>query len=160
MNTISPMINGDSGHPIQSKVPSRFLTNVFLILGIVILVFSSRISDNTPMQYLVGSIAEIVLVLFAVLLIKIENISVARIMRIKRPGVASVSLALMAAPGLWMMGVCINFVSTLLLGYTTPTPPHMFPTTLGESMGLAVTAIIVAPICEELMFRGYVQRSY
>ena len=144
----------------QSASPSRFLVNIFLLVGIGVLVFSGRIVKGTLAQYLVGSIAEIGLAILAVVCVKLNRLPIKQTMRLNWPGWESILLSLVAAPGLWMIGVVLNVITSLIMGYTTPTPPQMFPTNLWESLGFIFTAVIIAPICEELMFRGYVQRAY
>ncbi len=155
----SPQIQLNT-HKDQSMIPSRLLTNIFLLIGIAILVFSGRIVEGTLAQYLIASIAEILLALIAVGFVKINKLSIKHTMRLYWPGWEPILLCVIAAPGLWMMGVALNVITSFVLGYTTPAPPQMFPSNLWEGLGLAFTAVIVAPICEELMFRGYVQRAY
>ena len=141
-------------------VPSRLLTNIFLLVGIGVLIVSGLVGEGTLAQYLIGSMAEILLALLAIGCVKLNKLPIKQTMRLSWPGWEPILLSVIAAPGLWMMGVVINIISSVVLGYSTPTPPQMFPTTLWETLAFAVTAVLVAPICEELMFRGYVQRTY
>lgn len=147
-------------HKAPSGIPSRLLSNIFLLVGIGVLVFSGRIVEGTLGQYLIGSLAEILLAILAVGCVKLNKLPIKQTMRLNWPGWEPIFLCIIAAPGLWMMGVANNIITSLILGYTVPTPPQMFPTNLWEAIGFAVTAVLVAPICEELMFRGYVQRAY
>ncbi|MCJ7549360.1 MAG: CPBP family intramembrane metalloprotease [Anaerolineae bacterium] len=146
--------------PPVREFPSRLAANVYLVVGIAILIVSSRPETPTLTRYAIGIAAEVALAALAVLFMRSERLDIAATARLRRPALREVGLAILAVPGLWVAGVLLNFVSSLVLGYTTPAMPSQYPSTILEAVALAVTTMVVAPICEELMFRGYVQRAY
>ncbi len=98
--------------------------------------------------------------LLALLFMRLERLPLRETARLRRPGQVETLLALAIVPGLWVAGVTLNLLAALALGYTTPVTPSQFPRTALEALALAATTVIAAPVCEELMFRGYVQRAY
>jgi membrane protease YdiL (CAAX protease family) len=139
--------------------PSRFAANIYLVVGIVALIFTGG-SDTTLSHYLLGSAVEIGLALLILLFLRIENVPVRPALRIKRPRTTLVGLAVALVPAFWLSGIVLNLLAVMIFGYVTPLPPTAFPGNLAEAVALAMTTMVVAPICEELMFRGYVFRAY
>lgn len=164
MNGATPTGNGqDEGRERAESArqfPSRLMANLFLLVGILTLILTSRPETDTLTRRAIGTAVEIGLALLAVLFMRVERLSVRETLRLRRPEGRSVLLALAAVPGLWMTGGLLNILSALTLGYTTPAPPAQFPRNAIEAIVLAAILIIVAPIFEEVMFRGYVQRAY
>lgn len=149
-----------SAEPGVRRLPSRLMVNLYLIVGIGLLIVSGIPETNTLVRYAIGIAAEIVLVILALVFMRIERLRVPETARLKRPGAIPTLLALAAVPGLWVSGIVINLVAVLLFGYTTPAPPAQFPANLVEALALALTTMVIAPLAEEFIFRGYVQRAY
>jgi len=148
------------GAPAAKEFPSRLAANVYLVVGIAILILSSRPETHTLTRYAIGISVEVALAVLAFLFMRAERLDIAATARFRRPPLREVGLAILTVPGLWVAGVLLNLLSSLVLGYTTPVTPSQYPSTLLEAVAMAVTAMVVAPLCEELMFRGYVQRAY
>lgn len=144
----------------RGEYPTRLVANIFLVAGIAILLVSSLIEGDTLSRYLVGTVVEFLLAGLAILAMRIEGLSIKRTARLAWPASREILLAVAAAPGLWIVGVVLNIVSMVVLGYVTPVPPSQFPSTVPESLALMLATLVAAPLCEELMFRGYVQRAY
>ncbi len=60
------------------------------------------------------------------------------------------------APCAWLLWICITRIANLLFGHSADRIP--FPATLLEGI-LAVVVSISAGVCEEIIFRGYLQRQ-
>ncbi len=148
------------GASAAKESPSRLAANVYLVVGIAILILSSRPETRTLTRYAIGIAVEIALAALAFLFMRAERLDIAATARLRKPQLREVGLAIVAVPGLWVAGVLLNLLSSLVLGYTTPVTPSQYPSTLLEAVAMAVTTMVVAPLCEELMFRGYVQRAY
>jgi membrane protease YdiL (CAAX protease family) len=142
------------------RKPSKLLVNLYLALGIAALVVVGRIEAQTLTRYAIGIATEVALALLALLFIRLEGLPLADTARLRVPQRKVTWLAVAAVPGLWIVGIGLNLVSMLILGYSTPVPPSQYPSSVLEAAALAVTTMIVAPLCEEVMFRGYVQRAY
>jgi membrane protease YdiL (CAAX protease family) len=139
--------------------PSRFAANVYLIVGIAALILTGG-SETTLGHYLIGSAVEIGLALLILLFLRIEKVPTRSALRIRRPEPQIVGLGVALVPAFWLSGIVLNLIAVIIFGYVTPLPPTAFPANLAEALALAATTMIVAPICEELMFRGYVFRAY
>ena len=143
----------------RQQRPSRFAANIYLVVGIAVLILTGG-SDTTLGHYLIGSAAEIGLALLILLFLRIEHVRAQPALRVRRPGSVALGLAVAQVPAFWLGGIVLNLLAVMIFGYVTPLPPTAFPSNIVEALALAVTTMIVAPICEELMFRGYVFRAY
>lgn len=142
------------------QLPSRLMANLFLVVGIVVLILTSRFETSTLLDRAVGTAVEIGLALLAVVFMHLEHLSIRETLRLRPPERRHLLLALAAVPGLWITGGLLNILSALILGYVTPAPPSLYPRDALEAIVLTVVLIVAAPIFEEVMFRGYVQRAY
>jgi membrane protease YdiL (CAAX protease family) len=143
----------------ERKRPTRFAANLYLVVGIAALILTGG-SNTTLAHYLVGSAVEIGLALLIVLFLRIENVPAKSALRLRRPELSIVGLAVAMVPAFWLSGIVLNLIAVMIFGYVTPMPPSAFPSNGVQAIALAVTTMIVAPVCEELMFRGYVFRAY
>jgi len=142
------------------ETPSLFAANVYLLLGLLVLVWSSYALQDVGVRYVVGIAVEVVLAVGALLFLRIEKLPVRKTLRWRWPGWRLMLLSGALALGLWMIGVLLNLITTVVFGYTTPVPPTMYPRNVPEAFLLLASTVIAAPLCEEIMFRGYVQRAY
>lgn len=139
--------------------------NLYLLLGLITIVWSSYTFRDVSVHYVVGIAVEVMLALGALLFLRLEKRtipwrSVRETLRWRWPGRRLIALSGALALGLWVIGVMLNLITIAVFGYTTPVEPTMFPRTVPEALLLLVSTVIAAPLCEELMFRGYVQRAY
>lgn len=155
MNEIPPAIPTP-----RRETPSLLAVNVFLSLGILLILLVGHYLDERLPQYWMGILAEFGLAGLALLFMWGERLSVRETLRWRWPGWPALGASVALAAGLWLVGVSINVVMALLLGYTTPQPPDAFPTDGWSALALLTATVIAAPLCEEVMFRGYVQRAY
>jgi membrane protease YdiL (CAAX protease family) len=165
MTTVSDNISQRRETNLEHKTPSLLAVNVYLLLGLVVLIWSSYAFQDSGMQYAIGIVIEIALAAGALIFLRLEKRaipwhSISGILRWRWPGWRLVGLSGALALGLWMIGVILNLITTVVLGYTAPASPSMFPRTIPEVLLLLIATVIVAPLCEEIMFRGYVQRAY
>ena len=156
----------NSPHEAHSprEAPSRLVANIYLLLGLGLLLWGSALPE-IGVRYVVGIAVEAALAMGALLFLRLEKrsspwSSTREMLRWRWPGWRLVGLGGALALGLWMIGVILNLITTFALGYTTPISPTMFPRTVLEALLLLVSTVIVAPLCEEIIFRGYIQRAY
>jgi membrane protease YdiL (CAAX protease family) len=142
------------------ETPSLFAANVYLLLGLLVLVWSSYALQDVGVRYVVGIAVEVALAVGALLFIRIERLPLRETLRWRWPGWRLIGLSGALALGLWIVGAMLNLITTVIFGYTTPAPPTLFPRNIPEAFLLLVSTVIAAPLCEEIMFRGYVQRAY
>ncbi len=146
--------------PDTSRSPSLLLTNLYLVLGLLILVFALPRQADAFRSYMIGAGVLFALALLGVLFMRLERIDVRRVARLHWPGWDALLWTLSMAPGLWVIAIGINVITATLFGYVMPVPPTVFPTDLAGALALLLATIVAAPLCEELMFRGYVQPAY
>ncbi|MCU0521559.1 MAG: CPBP family intramembrane metalloprotease [Anaerolineae bacterium] len=143
-----------------SQLPSRLVVNGYLVAGMAALILTSRPDVPTAARYAIGIGVEIALAAAALGCVRLERLPLKNTLRLRRADPLTLWLALAAVPGLWMIGVLLNLLSTWVLGYAPSVAPAQYPANGLEAVLLTLTAVVVAPVCEELMFRGYVQRAY
>lgn len=144
----------------QRTRPSLLAANLFLLLGLLVIIWMSGRSQDTAVHYLTGVAAEIALAAGALLFIRLEGLPVAETLRLRWPSAGTMALSALLGLGLWAIGVIVNLIASLLFGYTAPMPPTVFPRTLPEALAMLLATVVAAPLCEETMFRGYIQRAY
>jgi hypothetical protein len=66
----------------------------------------------------------------------------------------------MAGVGLWWLDSSLEVVAALVFGYTPPATPDTYPRSFGQAAVVFVALALAAPLCEEVLFRGYLQRAY
>mgnify|MGYP002681583345 FL=1 len=79
--------------------------------------------------------------------------------RLKLPSPGAAILILLLGCGLWLVGSFLEAVLTQILPVSAGSPPDAFPTTTGRLLLIALGMVVAAPICEEALFRGVIQRS-
>ncbi|HNT78590.1 MAG TPA: type II CAAX endopeptidase family protein [Anaerolineae bacterium] len=146
--------------PQRRELPSLLVVNLYLVLGILIILVVGQFLEDLLPPYWMGILAEFVLAGLTLLFIRGEKLPVRETLRWRWPGWPALAASVVLAVGLWIVGVGLNVITMLLLGYTTPMAPSAFPQDGWGALGLLVATVVAAPLCEEVMFRGYVQRAY
>jgi membrane protease YdiL (CAAX protease family) len=142
------------------RLPSRLVANLYLLIGIVLLIVNSTLDLDTLPTYLLSIALLVVLALLSLLFMRLERLDIRTTARLHRAERRDTLLALASVPSLWIAGIILNVISSVVFGYTSPVSPMMFPRNAWEAIALAVTTVVAAPVCEEIIFRGYVQRAY
>jgi membrane protease YdiL (CAAX protease family) len=89
-----------------------------------------------------------------------ETLRAREVLRVRWPGWRVALMCTLIGLGGWLIDVWLGAVLVELLGYTVPLPPDFYPTTAGQALATLVVLAVVAPICEEVLFRGVIQRGY
>ncbi len=142
------------------EILSLLAANLYLLIGLFVLIGSSYAPRGTHTRYLVGIVIEGVLALGALLFMRSEKLAMRQTLRWHWPGWWPFVFSAGLACGLWMVGVMLNLFAAAVLGYTAPVGPTVFPRNGAEAFWLTFSTVIVAPVCEEIIFRGYIQRAY
>jgi membrane protease YdiL (CAAX protease family) len=146
--------------PQRRELPSLLVVNLYLVLGILIILVVGQFLEDLLPQYWMSIIAEFVLAGLALTFIRLEKLPVRETLRWRWPGWPALAASVALAVGLWIVGVGLNVITMLLFGYTTPMSPSAFPQAGGARWRWRWRPLWAAPLCEEVMFRGYVQRAY
>lgn len=145
--------------PQHRETPALLSVSLYLLVGLLVLVWGSSLPE-TGVRYVVGMAVECGLALEALLFMRFERLSIRETLRWRWPGWQSLVLSGGVVFGLWLVSILLNLMTTAVFGYTTPLSPSMFPRNAPEAFLLILSTVVVAPLCEEIMFRGYVQRAY
>src|SRR5690606_10269597 len=73
---------------------------------------------------------------------------------------SAIVLAFLMGIGVWFVDTLLGSVTALLFGYNVPTPPGIYPQTLGAALLLLLGSVVGAPLGEGPMVRGYIQVAY
>jgi membrane protease YdiL (CAAX protease family) len=142
------------------QLPTIRRANLLYTLSIMSVVTIGAAMQTWSISW--GLIAtELLLILLPTLLfLRLDGLSPSKALRLRWPGVRLAALSLLIGAGIWPLSVLLDVLSTLVLGYTSPLPPDFFPTTSTGAVLFFIALAVSAPICEEVLFRGYLQRAY
>ena len=76
------------------------------------------------------------------------------------PGLLTAGFAVLAGIGFSFFTIWLAEAASDLFGYTLWLPPQFYPRTFSEGLILFTGLVIAAPLCEEFLFRGVIQRGY
>ena len=144
----------------MNSTPSiRSANLLYLLTTLLIITAEAFIQSKTLSLRLI--LTELFLVLLpALLFIRLGKLPFKDTLRLRRPGLRLAVLTVLIAAGVWPLSVLLNSVSTLLFRYTPPTPAGFAPTNLWEAFLLFLGLVVAAPLCEEVVWRSYIQRAY
>ena len=144
---------------LNSRPSIRSANLLFLLTSLLIITAGAFLQSKA---HSVGLIAtEVLLVLLpALLFIYMGKLPVSDTLRLRKPPVRLSILAMLIAAGVWPLSLLLNSVSRLIFRYTPPAPAGFAPTNLWEAFLLFLGLAVAAPLCEEVVWRGYIQRAY
>lgn len=146
--------------PDKEQRPTIFSANLLYLVSMILILTVGVWMQNQALSWgLIGT--ELLLILLPTLIwLRRNQLPVKATMRVRWPGGLAIILAVIIGVGVWLLDVFLSNVMEFLLGYTVPTPPAMFPTTIGQAALLFIALAVVTPVCEESLFRGYILPAY
>lgn len=96
----------------------------------------------------------------ALIFLRIVNLPVRQTMRLRWPGGKAAGLVVIIGIGLSLFTLWLGAIVTTLFGYSFGVPPDLYPKDITEALLLFFAMAVSAPICEESLFRGVIQRGY
>lgn len=96
----------------------------------------------------------------AILYLRWTRLPVRETLRLRWPGSTLAAFSVLIGAGLFIMAIGMDPWMEALFGYTVPMPPNIFPTTPAGIISCFVALAVMAPLCEEVLFRGIIQRAY
>jgi membrane protease YdiL (CAAX protease family) len=137
----------------------RSVNLLFFIVMILILVFGSLMQTTAPLWGLVGT--QIFLILIpSLIFLRLSKLPFKATIRWRWPGARLALLSVLLGVAIIPFALWIGNFFIHLLGYIPDIHPGFFPRTLGQSVLMFIAIAIVAPLCEEIFFRGLVQHPY
>jgi membrane protease YdiL (CAAX protease family) len=135
------------------------VNRLYLVTLILVLVFGSLMQLASFGWGLLGT--ELLLILLPVVwLHRKNNISLVKNTRLQKPRAAIGLVALILGGGAWLMDSIIESFMIQITGYSLPPVEGIIPTNWFQAIIIFAAFAIAAPICEEFLFRGTIQRAY
>ena len=132
---------------------------LYLVTMLLIVTAGSAMQVSSPIWGLIAT--EWLLILpSALIFLRIVKLPVLQTMRVNWPGGKAAGLAVMIGIGTSLIVLWLGAVITTLFGYSFSVPPGLYPKDVSEAVLLFFAMAISAPICEESLFRGLIQRGY
>jgi len=139
--------------------PSIFSANLLYLAGMIMVLVAGTTLQNLHFGW--GLLAtEILIGLLALLWVRANRLPARTTLRLHPAPASAIVLAFLMGIGVWFVDTLLGSVTALLFGYNVPTPPGIYPQTLGAALLLLLGFVVGAPLGEELMFRGYIQVAY
>lgn len=142
------------------RTPTARGVNVLYLLTMVLLVTLGAAAQNWSLAWGL-MISEVVFILLpALLYLKLLRLPLRDTLRLRWPGVKLVALSVFLGVGLAGVATWLGQAASEFLGYTVPLPPSLFPTQPVDALRFFLSLTLFAPVCEETLFRGVIQRGY
>ena len=142
------------------RAPSLAHANLVLLISMV-LILAIGIPTSGLHFYWTLLIREVLLILGpALLFVLLLRQPVRETLRWRLPDWRVLGGSVLIGIGGWLFDMWLGTLFGALLGYTLPLPPDFYPTTLAQALALFGLLAVAAPVCEEVLFRGLIQRGY
>lgn len=136
-----------------------FLANVLYLISMMLVVTMGSLAQLGSLGW--GLIAtEVVLILGPALLwIRLSGVPVSQAVPLQRPAAGSLATGAILGLGAWALSNALDALGVALLGYRPPSflNPATDPVSLAT---FALALAVVAPVCEEILFRGVLLNAY
>lgn len=104
---------------------------------------------------------ELALILLPTLLfIRLGRLDARAVLRLRWPGWPLVLLGVVIGAGTWGLDIGLQGLASTVLGYPPPTGQVNLPTDPLNLTVFALAMAVAAPVCEEVLFRGYLLSAY
>lgn len=146
--------------PTEQRHPSVRGVNLVLLISMVLYVSLGLVLQNLSLIW--GTIGTEVLVILlpALIYLLIARLPLRATLQWRWPGWQTVFLTLILGVGMWIIAIWWATLASKVIGYDLPVPPEFYPRTPGAIILLMSALAIFAPVCEEVLFRGIIQRGY
>lgn len=146
--------------PTEQRHPSVRGVNLVLLISMILYVSLGLVLQSLSIVW--GTIGTEVLVILlpALLYLLIARLPWRQTLQWRWPGWNTVFFTLILGVGMWIIAIWWGTLAGTVIGYDLPVPPEFYPRTPGAIILLMSALAIFAPICEEVLFRGIIQRGY
>lgn len=155
----------ESSRRSNQQGPSLAQANLLLLVSLALILVTGFLGAGMHFYWTL-LIREVLLILGpALLLLLLLRLPWKETLRWPAPGRRTLDwrvLGASAAVGLggWLFDIWLGTLFGEVLGYTLPLPPDFYPSGAVQALALFGLLAVVAPICEEVLFRGMIQRGY
>jgi len=144
---------------LRQERPTIHSANLLFLISMVLLLVV-----GTPAQKWSPHWGSIIIAAFfpllALLFLRYHKLPPRVTLRLRWPGRRLAALSLLIGVGVWLMATWLGNLVDMLFGYSVPWSPDFFPTTPAEAVPLFLAWCIAAPLGEEVLFRGLIQRAH
>lgn len=148
---------------IKQKVPTIIQANIiFFILAVVTLISSAFFQPKLGLGTNLW-INEFIYILFPPLfLARINGWTIENVYRFKKTSVKNSVISILSGFSLWFFAFYVSKIIRILLDKKIGilTNHEQIKPSIYQSLLLMIGIIVLAPICEEIFFRGFVQKAY
>ncbi|MBN2004193.1 MAG: CPBP family intramembrane metalloprotease [Anaerolineae bacterium] len=143
----------------MSPYPSRLNANRLILMTTAFIITAGAWVQSLSLG-LGLLITEGVLILLPALVFTVwGRRSLRQTFRLRWPGWRLTLLGLLVGGGIWFLCVTLEGLGSSLLGYAPPGPDGRFDEP-GQLLAYCLAITFAAPLCEEMLWRGYIQRAY
>lgn len=134
--------------------------NLLFLIGLVLMLANAAVMWLP--QYVRLSLNQLLFVFLpAYLYLRRTGLPLAERVRWRRPGLRITLLAFLIGAGLYPFSARIAALTHYLLGYSgIAAPDDIIPRSLGMGLFAVLAYAVLAPLCEEFLFRGVIQPVY
>ena len=140
--------------------PTLRSTNLLYLLVMVLVIVVGSVMQTLDFGWGLIGTQVLLFMLPAWLFVRARGLPPRETMRLRGLPFGLALLSIGIGASIWFFAVSLEGVMSLLFGYTVMGSPDMYPTTTGQAVLLFVALAIAAPLGEELLFRGVIQRGY
>ena len=144
----------------MNSTPSIRSANLLYLLTTLLIITAGAFIQSKALSLGLIATEGLLVLLPTLLFIRLGKLPLKDTLRLRRPGFRLAVLAVLIAAGIWPLSLLLNSVSAWLFRYTPPAPAGFAPTNLWEALLLFLGLAVAAPLCEEVLWRGYIQRAY
>lgn len=145
---------------MPSSTPSIRSANLLYLLTALLIITAGAFIQSKALSLGLIATEGCLILLPTLLFIRLGKLPLKDTLRLHRPSFRLSVLAVLIAAGVWPLSLLLNSVSVWLFRYTPPALAGFAPTDLWEALLLFLGLAVAAPLCEEVLWRGYIQRAY
>lgn len=141
---------------------SKTLRNTGLLYLASMLLVVTLGSFFQSLSFSLGLIAtELVCILLpALLYLRLTGQKLGGLLPLRWTGWKIALLCLVLGAAVWQVSILLEGIAIDLSGYELLLSPDAYPRTVVDALRIVAALVIAAPICEEILFRGVLMRSY
>ena len=142
-------------------MPRPTIKQVNLLLLIVLLLQASNVLLAWLPTYVRLILNQALFILLPTLLyLRWAGLPIRQTVGWRWPGSVTAVLSLLIGAGFYPAAVYAAHIAQAILGYSLPEIPGMIPANHLEALLALIALAVMAPICEEFLFRGVIQNAY
>jgi membrane protease YdiL (CAAX protease family) len=144
---------------VRNSPTVRSANLLYLLVLLMLLTLGTTMQGLSPLWGLIGT--QLLLILLpALVLVGLKRLPLRETIRWRWPGWPLSSLSILLGFSILPVALWLGTFFAEIFEYTPDLPPGFFPTNMFEALLLFTGVAILAPVCEELLFRGVIQRPY